>query len=119
MRSWLQAAFAARIRNSNRSLWPEVGNGPVDLVSRLGDSLGFRHRKTVESAKTAYVKTSFSIKSTSPNGFPLRKTIRAPVAQWIEHSFPKAGVAGSIPAGGAYFPEVFDKFLSNNFPYFT
>ena len=25
----------------------------------------------------------------------------APVAQWIEHSFPKAGVAGSIPARGA------------------
>ncbi len=29
----------------------------------------------------------------------LRK--HAPVAQGTEHSFPKAGVAGSIPAGGA------------------
>jgi hypothetical protein len=26
----------------------------------------------------------------------------APVAQGIEHSFPKAGVAGSNPAGGAF-----------------
>ena len=31
----------------------------------------------------------------------------APVAQWIEHSFPKAGVAGSIPARGAFFTEFF------------
>ena len=31
------------------------------------------------------------------------KTALAPVAQWIEHSFPKAGVAGSIPARGACF----------------
>ena len=47
------------------------------------------------------------------------KTALAPVAQWIEHSFPKAGVAGSIPAGGACFTEVFDRFLLNNFPHFT
>ena len=31
------------------------------------------------------------------------KTHLAPVAQGIEHSFPKAGVAGSNPAGGVWF----------------
>ena len=36
----------------------------------------------------------------------LSKTGLAPVAQGIEHSFPKAGVAGSIPAGGAFFYRV-------------
>ena len=54
-----------------------------------------------------------------PAGYPPIKKHLAPVAQWIEHSFPKAGVAGSIPAGGAFFTEVFGKFLLNNFPYFT
>ena len=43
----------------------------------------------------------------------------APVAQWIEHSFPKAGVAGSIPAGGASFTEVFADWAFSPFPYFT
>ena len=32
-----------------------------------------------------------------------RQKPKAPVAQGIEHSFPKAGVAGSIPAGGAFW----------------
>ena len=35
-------------------------------------------------------------------GDPPTKIIIALVAQGIEHSFPKAGVAGSIPAGGAF-----------------
>ena len=30
-------------------------------------------------------------------------SVHALVAQWIEHSFPKAGVGGSIPLGGASF----------------
>ena len=47
------------------------------------------------------------------------KTALAPVAQWIEHSFPKAGVAGSIPAGGASFTEVFADWAFSPFPYFT
>ena len=37
-----------------------------------------------------------------PAGYPPIKKHLAPVAQWIEHSFPKAGVAGSIPARGAF-----------------
>src|SRR5674476_1001143 len=31
------------------------------------------------------------------------KALQALVAQWIEHRFPKPGVAGSIPAGGTTF----------------
>ena len=32
-----------------------------------------------------------------------KKTLAAPVAQGIEHSFPKAGVGGSNPLGSAFF----------------
>ncbi len=42
--------------------------------------------------------------------------MHAPVAQWIEHSFPKAGVGGSIPLGGACFPKVFEENLLCRFP---
>ncbi|SOY40112.1 hypothetical protein CBM2586_A10077 [Cupriavidus phytorum] len=37
---------------------------------------------------------------------PVAKPSCAPVAQWIEYCPPKAGVAGSIPAGRANFPQL-------------
>ena len=43
------------------------------------------------------------------------KMLLAPVAQGIEHSFPKAGVAGSNPAGGARF-ELMSLFKTSFFP---
>ena len=45
-------------------------------------------------------------KAKTTNGYPrvtsLGKTTLAPVAQGIEHSFPKAGVGGSNPLGSAF-----------------
>ncbi len=53
----------------------------------------------------------------------MKRLIFALVAQWIEHCFPKAGVAGSIPAGGtcdlAYHPtlhgQVATRFEGNSY----
>ena len=47
------------------------------------------------------------------------KTALAPVAQWIEHSFPKAGVGGSNPLGGAFFTAFFEDWAFSPSPYFT
>ncbi len=46
------------------------------------------------------IPSKFKLDSHNKNKY---KTCNALVAQWIEHWFPKPGVAGSIPAKGIFF----------------
>ena len=80
--------------------------GMSDKIARLLPPTGKPHRRVYAQSKAVFycrcaIDTYASPKQTYPETPGVKLPTDAPVAQGIEHRFPKPGVGGSNPPGGA------------------